>query len=467
MKDKAPTARHQHTALQSATRAALRLPGMPEQTARLVVGLSGGADSVALLHALRAVRPGVLVAAHLDHALRPNSPEDVTFCRNLCSRFGIAFVWERVDVGALARRRGRGLEATARSERYRFLRSVRAEHDAAAIAVAHTRDDRAETLLMNLLRGAGSSGLGAMPQIQGDVVRPLLRATRGDVLDHLARHDLPHREDATNSDLRFTRNRIRHRLIPSLEADFNPRVREALARGAELLEDEAAALDALADELLDSAGVRREGEDLVFATEPITSAHVALGRRAIRRAIQRSGGLLRVGAGHIERVLRLAGSERRSGRRLPLPGGREAFFRFDELRIGEARESRPFELPLEVPGRATLRGGETIIAAPARNPQSSRSQIVVSAPRLPLSVRSRRPGDRVRRGNYEVSLKRYLLQRRVPADRRADLPLVASGSRVLWVPGLPAERVVRPGESLVRLRLEPAASVAPVQQRGL
>ena len=461
MRHQATNTRHQGTALQSATREALRLPGMPDETAKLVVGLSGGADSVALLHSLSSVRSGELIAAHLDHGLRPESREDVAFCRELCRHLAIAFVSARVDVGEIARTRGAGLEETARVERYRFLRAILDEHHGGAIAVAHTRDDRAETLLMNLLRGAGSDGLGSMPQVQGDVIRPLLRASREDVLDHLARHELPHREDATNSDLRFTRNRIRHALIPSLEAAFNPRAREALAGAADLLADEAEALDALADELLDSAGVRSEGEALVFETEPITRAHVALGRRAIRRALQRSGGLRRVGAGHIERILRLARSERRSGRRLPLPGGREAFFRFDELRIGEARESRPFDLPLEVPGRATLPDGDTIVAAPAPHPQSAGGQIVVSAPRLPLSVRSRRPGDRVRRGSREISLKRYLLQHHIPADRRAALPLVASGSRVLWVPGLPAENVIKAGETLVRLRIEPARSAAP------
>ncbi len=430
------------------------------------MGLSGGADSVALLHALRAVWRGGLVAAHLDHALRPDSSEDARFCRDLCARLGVEFVSERVDVAALANRQGGGLEEAARDERYRFLRAVMIEHDAAAIAVAHTRDDRAETLLLNLLRGAGSTGLGSMPQIQRDVVRPLLGVTREDVLDHLARHDLPHREDATNRDLRFTRNRIRHELIPSLEATFNPRARQALARGADLLADEAEALDALADELLESAGMRREDEGVVFATGPITQAHVALGRRALRRAIQHSGGLRRVGADHIDRLLRMARSERPSGRRLSLPGGREAFFRFDALRIGAARQSRPFDLRLEVPGRATLPGGDTIVAVLAENPRAFRCDVVVSAPQLPLSVRSRRPGDRVRRRNYEVSLKRYLLQRRIPADRRAELPLVASGNRVLWVPGLPAERAIRPGETLVRLGLEPAARVAPVQRRG-
>jgi tRNA(Ile)-lysidine synthase len=314
---------------------ALKAAGTPPRGGTLVVGLSGGADSVALLDALAALRRRRgfrVVAAHLDHGLRPGSAGDAAFCAALCARLDVPLRAGAADVRARAGRERGGLEQAARRERYAFLRRVRDEEGAAVIAVAHTRDDQAETLLLRLLRGAGATGLAGMRPRSGDLVRPLLAVSRPQVLAHLRERGLEWREDPSNVDVAHRRNRVRHELLPYLEERFNPQVRAVLARTASLLADEAAHVRAEAASLLARIG-REEGGALVLRRAPLAEAPPAVARAAIREALLRVGGLGRVGALHVERVLQLAGAKAPSGRRLPLPGGREARFTRDEVRI--------------------------------------------------------------------------------------------------------------------------------------
>lgn len=314
----------------------LRLSGVPLAGQAVVLGLSGGADSVALLDALVSLvgRRGFrVVAAHLDHGLRPGSAGDAASCRSLCERLGVPLHTAVADVSARARRERGGLEQAARRERYTFLRRVREETGAVAIAVAHTRDDQAETLLMRLLRGAGATGLGGMRPRVGHVVRPLLGVSREEVLAHLRDRGLEWREDPTNTDLRYLRNRIRHELLPYLEARFNPALREGLARTAGLLADEAVHLRGEADALLERIA-RTEGANVVLDSSALAAAPPPVARVAVRQALRRTGGLARVRAVHVERILALARSKDPAGRRLPLPGGREVRYRQGELCLG-------------------------------------------------------------------------------------------------------------------------------------
>jgi tRNA(Ile)-lysidine synthase len=328
---------------------ALRATGMPPRSATLVVGLSGGADSVALLDALASLRRRRgfrVVAAHLDHRLRAESADDAAFCAELCRALDVPLRVGRADVRARAAREPGGLEQAARRERYAFLRKVGAEEAAVAVAVAHTRDDQAETLLLRLLRGAGATGLAGMRPRSGDLVRPLLDVPRSEVLAHLRERGLAWRDDPSNADLAHRRNRVRHELIPYLEERFNPGIRAALARTASILADEAARLRGEAEAVLD-ASAREEDGALLLRRSALAAAPPSVARAAIRQALERAGGLARVGAVHVEGILRLARAQAPSGRRLPLPGGREARFTRDDVRVekrtppgGEAVSSR-------------------------------------------------------------------------------------------------------------------------------
>jgi tRNA(Ile)-lysidine synthase len=429
------------TAVETEVARALRA----ERCSAIVIGLSGGADSVALLHALSR-RPGLrLIAAHLDHGLRPDSRRDAAFCRRLCRALGVPFRGARADVRARAQADGGGLEEAARDERRAFLERVRASEGAEAIALAHTRDDQAETVLLRLLRGAGSAGLGAMRPRAGKILRPMLRVSRADVLDHLAAHGLEWREDPTNADPAIVRNRVRRELIPYLEARFNPALRDALARTAAVLAEEADVLEGLAAAI----PVRAEGRGVVVPRSVLARAPRALGRLAVRRAIREAGGLRGVSLDHVDAILDLAARPASSGRRLPLPGGREAAVHFDALRIGPASPAAAdYDAPLAVPGRAPLPDGRTVVARPSRGP----GRTSIGVPEGPLTVRNRRPGDRVRSSGREMSLRRFLMDRRVPAGDRDRLPLVACGRTVVWILGQPLDALPRPARH-VRLSL--------------
>ncbi len=335
------------TPLQVALRRSLRDLGTPRAGQTLLCALSGGPDSVALVHALAVAAPRMgfrVIAAHLDHRLRPDSGQDAEFCRNLCERLGVSLHMGSADVRLRARRDAQGLESAAREERYAFLEGVARSQSAVAIAVAHTRDDQAETLLLRLLRGSGSSGLGAMRARRGLLIRPLLGVSRARVLEHLASHGLTWREDPSNADLSLLRNRVRHELLPLLEARFNPKLRRTLARTAAILAEDAAVLGAQA-RMLYRSSARRAPAGISLELAGLRSAPPALGRHVLRVALKRAGGLRGVAAIHIERLLGLARSKTPSGRSLPLPGGREVRFRTNQMTIARAALPRPVVAP--------------------------------------------------------------------------------------------------------------------------
>jgi tRNA(Ile)-lysidine synthase len=440
------------TALVTVARQALEAVRCPSAGETLIVGLSGGADSVALLDVLVTLageRGFGVEAAHLDHGLRPDSAADAAFCRELCRVFGVRLHEGVADVAGRACRERRGVEDAARRERYAFLLQVRAAAGARAVAVAHTRDDQAETVLLRLLRGAGPAGLAAMRTRRGALLRPLLAASRQQVLAHLRERGLTWREDATNADPRFARNRVRAELLPYLEQRFNPRVREALAAAAALAAEESDLVERQSRTWL-ARHARRQGGAVLLPVPALARRPKALARRILRGALAAAG--CAAGRIHIERLLALCRGGRASGRRLSLPEGREAVFRFAELRIGSARAPQPaFASPLAVPGRVALPDGAAIVARPASGPARDGAQrAVLATPEGPLTVRTRRPGDRVRSGGRDVSLKRWLMAGRVPHDLRDGLPLVAAGADVLWVPGLQRQ----PGRARTRRFVE-------------
>jgi tRNA(Ile)-lysidine synthase len=420
----------------------------------LVVALSGGPDSVALLDSLVALQAQFglrIVAAHLDHGLRAESAEDAAFCARLCARLGVTLASARADVAARARAAGQGLEAAARRARRSFLRAVAAEQGGCLIALGHTCDDQAETLLLRLLRGAGRTGLAAMRPRRGGLFRPLLAASRAEVLEHLRDRGLDWRHDSSNDDPHFLRNRVRHELLPAMEARFNLQVRPSLARTAALLADEDRLLERRAGRLCRAA---REagGGGVELRLEPLRRAPLPILRRALRQALRRAGGLRGVTAVHVERMARLVRSKAASGRRVELPGSRVASFRFDRLHVGPRPAAvGPFSTELPVPGRVQLPDGRQLLARPAAAGEGPGEGAVVVAATAPLVVRTRRAGDRVLA--RARSLKRLLAEARVPAELRDGWPVVAAGDRVVWVPGL--EQTADEGDGAgPRVRLE-------------
>lgn len=246
-----------------------------------VAGVSGGADSVALLRALHAVPVKSLVVAHVNHRLRgADSDGDENFVRALCATLGVECRVLAVDVSALAA--GDNLEVTARRVRYAFFAAVAHEAGAAWVATAHTADDQAETVLHRIVRGTGLQGLRGIAAERDGVVRPLLAVTRADVLEHLAAAGQPYREDASNADTRFTRNRIRHELLPLLRT-FNPDVVTALAHLAEHANEAHEVVTGAATELLAKAERPRAPNAVILDTEVLGASRVLI--RAVLRMV--------------------------------------------------------------------------------------------------------------------------------------------------------------------------------------
>jgi tRNA(Ile)-lysidine synthase len=209
---------------------------------RVLVAVSGGADSVALLRGLRELAAGDasrLLVGHFHHGLRPDADDDEQFVVELARQLGLACELGRADVRSLAGEQGDGLEAAARHARHEFLHAAAHRHGARFIATAHTADDQAETILHRILRGTGLAGLAGIPRTRAIdpglvLIRPMLPVRRAEVLEYLRQLRQAYREDCSNSDLRFTRNRLRHELLPLLASEFNPQVREALLRLGQL-----------------------------------------------------------------------------------------------------------------------------------------------------------------------------------------------------------------------------------------
>jgi tRNA(Ile)-lysidine synthase len=299
--------------------AALRL--IPDG-ARILAAVSGGPDSVALLHLLARHAPprGLEIAvAHLDHALRPGSAADRRFVERLASDLELRCFAERRGVADL-RRRDESLEEAARRVRRTFLLAVLKRSGADRIATGHTLDDQAETVLMRLVRGGGPTSLGGMAESgPGPFVRPLLRVERRDLRAYLERRHLPYRDDPTNRDPRFDRNRVRRLVLPLLSEALNPRAARHIVEAAERLRDDASALDGLAAEQYRKTRRRLAGRKLRLAVGPLAAAPVAIASRLVRFALLEAGAdPRRIAAPHLEGVRLLAHAP--PGKAVDLPG---------------------------------------------------------------------------------------------------------------------------------------------------
>jgi tRNA(Ile)-lysidine synthase len=415
---------------------------MAAEGERILVAVSGGLDSVALLLLLDACaveRRFALKVAHLDHGLRGAAGHrDREFVEHLAAQLAYPCIAEARHVG-----HGPNLEARAREVRHRFLREAAAVASCGRIALGHTQNDQAETLLLRLFRGAGARGLSAMSPRQGQIIRPLITCGRPDLAAFLNGRGARWREDETNADERFTRNRVRHRILPALEQYAGTGLTVRLARSAALLREEDLYLDGVAREAL--AEVSR-GETLHLGA--LLALPLVIRRRALRLWLAhvrgQGEGVERVHVQAIEEGLSAGPSVRVS-----VPGGTVLVEAGVVLwqRAGQAVGGSSFNIAVE-PGSQVVRadlGWEVSVSgrAPwsARTPlPSDPSTAVFDLEALPPAVvlRSVQPGDRIRPHGLGGSQKlQYLLDNaKVPRSARGALPLLAAGAEVLWVPGL-------------------------------
>ena len=408
----------------------------------VLVALSGGGDSVALLHLLLQVAPLFSLqvkAAHLDHGIRAESGLDVEFVQQLCGEWRVPLTVEHLDLPQLARERGQGLEEAGHELRREFLQRTAADLDCRFIALGHHRGDQAETLLMRLVRGSGLTGLAAMRPLNGSIIRPLLDFSRKQVEAYLAAIDQAFVQDASNEDLYYTRNRFRHRLLPEL-TELNPRLEENLAA----LSQRIALEEEFWKQEVQRALVKLRTLDdrgLCLDRLALLELHPALRARILRHALQEVRGDLRgIGAVHIDALEGLLqGAAPQAEAHLPAAWGGRRYERL-LLRASPPPPSMPFAIEVHGPGEVLLPDGRRLLFSLEVLPQGESAAAVefpAQAVPFPLTVRSFRPGDRFHPLGAPGSrkLKKYFIDAKIDKETRASVPLV-EGDRILWLAGL-------------------------------
>ncbi|MEI6209120.1 MAG: tRNA lysidine(34) synthetase TilS [Desulfuromonadales bacterium] len=419
----------------------------PDDT--IIVAISGGADSTALLDLLGRL-PGYrlgLVAAHLNHSLRgDNSDSDEEFCRRLAARYSIPFESRRVNVKELAESGRMNLEDAGRRARIAFLDELLEKYAATAVALAHHADDQAETVLMRLLRGSGMSGLSGMSYCNArGYVRPLLEISRSQIEQYLKECCLEWREDASNHDATYLRNRIRHELLPHLE-QYNPAIRSCLVATASLLRDDEALLGDLAERLFIESSRMEEGT-IVFRAGQLRTLGCALRRRVLRNAFTyQAGSLEGLSRRHIDAICAMIDSARPNSR-LALPQRVTAVREYDRLLFKRTPEAVPGTFPgLQIPGPGyyLLPAGGSLSIEVSEAPDDfctlpgHTAFLNLDKTPFPWQVRTFRPGDRMTPLGMSGSkkVKDIFIDRKIPSSDRRNIPLLFCNDELIWIAGV-------------------------------
>ena len=420
--------------------------------AKVIVSVSGGADSMALLSVLHQLQPTyrlTLTVAHVNHQLRVGEAiRDALFVERYADKLGLPFHKVDVDVKALKRRTGLSPQHAARQLRHDALQSLSRSLAATHIALGHTADDQAETLLMRLLRGGGPAGLAGMAAKRMPFVRPLLGVHRGFILEYLRTIGMPWVEDSSNANRGYLRNRVRLDLMPMLR-EYHPQVTQRLHQVADMLRADNDVLEQRTEALARQVLSREVGNAMLSIRRvPFSAAPLAMQRRLLRYAIDRlpfSGD--RASFRDVETLLRFVVSGISVGRRLTLAGQLIAEQHNDIVLLWQARAlpSPSLSVILPVPGTLSLCGlAATLTAKTVARRQDgqgrSESRVVLldfDAVTSPLSLRFPRPGDRFRPLGAAGSqkLQDFFVNKRVPRAMRPYVPLVLAGPEILWVVG--------------------------------
>jgi tRNA(Ile)-lysidine synthase len=419
---------------------------------RVIVGVSGGVDSVVLLHVLMVLRDEYdlsLVVAHLDHGIRgEESRREADFVRDLAQELGLPFETATADVPTLAGRKRVSLQEAAREARYDFYDQVGEKYDGQKVATGQTADDQAETILIRVIRGAGLRGLKGIPPLRGGVyIRPLIETSRAEVERFARKEGLSHVTDSSNIKDIYLRNKIRNDLIPHLEREYNPNIRAGLSRMASILSREDDYLDRKADEVM--AGLIDEGDQEVsLDISRLRPVHEAMWFRVLQKALATvlGGDLRRISTAHLDAMFRLLTHEA-PNKVLCLPDGIRVEKHYTRLFIkrGTPPAVFPFEYIVEVPGVTVLEAlGKRLVtrieAAKSGMPMDPGPNIAYlddDTLEYPLTLRSFERGDRFvplgMKGHRK--LKDFFIDSKVPKTLRRRIPLLISGGAIVWVVG--------------------------------
>ena len=426
---------------------------------RVVVAVSGGPDSVALLKMLSMASEEYklsLVVAHFNHGLRGEESDcEETFVRNLSRSMGIPFESEYMNILAQVNTptlpspfKGgkKSVEDICRDVRYRFLVKVHKKYRMNKIALGHNLDDQVETVVMKFLRGSGMDGLrGILPVRDGIYIRPLIAVTRGEILDFLEKEGMKYVIDSSNIEDVYLRNRIRNRLIPELRGNYNPRLEENLGHMADIIRVEDDYIRTRVEEVLTSCGINRDEEEIRIKIPELTKLHEALQRRIIKTLLQDcSQSKKSVGYLHVKSVTDIiAGGSPNAF--LSLPFGMEVRREYDFLVISGRKLPARFYYNAEIPGRVDIKelgikvNFDLMDIAPALNFDTS-STVFMDNEEIffPVIIRNAMPGDRIQPlgMNGTKKLKSFFIDEKIPKNRRREIPLLVDQKSVLWIMGM-------------------------------
>jgi tRNA(Ile)-lysidine synthase len=454
----------------------------------VLVAVSGGPDSLCLLHVLWQLGY-TLVVAHLDHGLRAESAQEAESVKSLAESLGVKYVTAHRDVKSYAAQNGLSIEEAARNLRYRFLFEQAKKDNLQAVAVGHTADDQVETILMHLLRGAGLAGLRGMSyrslpnswSREIPLVRPLLGVWRDEIMEYISRQGLQPALDASNLDRRYYRNRLRHELIPQLET-LNPGARQRIWKTAMLLRDDETIIEERVDAAWKQCSLEVGETAVAFDVGGMRSQAKAVQRRLARRAIAHlRPGLRDIDLEAVERTLDFLAAPTRSGR-MDLAAGLRLEMEGNRLWIATWAASLPLTdwpqlalgevLELAIPGVVLLSNnwkleaellpaGERVLAQVQTNANPFRAWLDLERLARPLTVRTRRPGERFRPlglGGHSLKLSDFMVNVGLSRRARPGWPLVAAGEEIAWVAGYPIAETfcVRPNtQRILLLTLSP------------
>lgn len=411
------------------------------------VAVSGGVDSTVLLHVLAALAGELklkLVVCHLDHGLRgKESVRDFNFTKRTAKRLGLRFEGKRLKKVEHAKG---SLQDWARQRRYEFYEEAARKYGAGRVALGHTLDDQAETILMRFVKGSGTAGLSGMEAIRGIYIRPLLEATREEIEGYARSEGVKYVTDSSNKTRKYLRNRIRLDLLPFLEKDYNPNISETLARTAGVMARDDKFIGGEARRAFSGLLKKRGKHVVVLDRKGLKALDEALVVRVFLRAAAMLGRETGLYAPHVDSFLGLVKGKRPNAGH-DLPGGLNLLREYDDITLSTKGPGKPapFAMVLTVPGTTRVDGARIRLKASLlrkrpslRTKDESTAYFDYDALPKPLRVRSFRAGDRMRplgmKGHKK--LKDIFIDAKVPRARRAGVPIVESGGEVIWAAGL-------------------------------
>lgn len=408
----------------------------------IVCGLSGGADSCALVHILAGLREelGIKVTAvHINHGIRGEEADrDEVFAKAFCEDLCVDFYAYHCDVPAEAKKRGLGEEETGRLIRYEKFREMAENVGANKIAVAHNMNDRTETFMINLCRGAGLKGLSGIPAVSGNIIRPLIECSRAEIEEYCAENGINYCTDSTNLENDYTRNRIRNILLPWLKENINSAADTNISSTSALIREEEEFLEGLAEKAYKDALIESGKENLVLDAEKLLGENKVIIRRVLRMALRRVRSDLKdYGRIHIENTEKILSGE--TGQRTVLPGGITVLKSYGRLEIyrGE-RKAEPFCHDIRIGEKYFISEINRYILLSRHEEKIPQNCSKICTKRIDydkikgkIQLRTRQAGDTIGIKGGRKKIKELFIDEKIPADRRDTIPLLACGNSII------------------------------------